>query len=213
MNVKRISLVENISSFFSGIVFLVLAIVLFCLSDAKTNNALGAAVSCLSIAIVLLLIPLYRLICHIRKQATLSSLDERQVQVHLIAFIIAFFLLALYVAIIGLLDFGASIAFAPFFVEFLYGLVGTGLFVIIFSIWNDSFINVKNQRECWSFIAIYLAIGISNLSLGISDIANMVEGNQLTANSMYIVTALFNFIVAISMFLKNINYMKRNDEK
>lgn len=212
MNSKKIALIENIVSLISGFAFLALSIVLFCLNE-KTVNSYGSAVACLSICIVLLLIPTKALLSLGKKQDMRSSLDERQIQIHLIAFVIAFFSLTLYISIIAILDFSLSISFAPFFVEFLYGLVATGLFIICFAIWKDSFLNVNSKKELWSFLAVYIAIGISNLSLGISDIPNMLVENQLTAASMYFVTTLFNFVVALNLILKDVSSIKQNDEE
>lgn len=209
---KKIYLIETIAMFILGIVFTLIGILIFIINIDSTKNIVGYGVACLSISVFLMLISIYSFVSNNKNQSTYQKNYERQIQVHLVGFLITFFLFVTYVVIIGLLDTCFSISFSSFLVESIYGLIGVSLILILYFIWNDSFINLENQKELLSFVAVYFAIGIANLSLGISNSSNLISQNQLTSNSMYFAVAIFNVIIAVILLIKNYVIINRNEE-
>lgn len=212
MDVKRIFLAEAILSFAFGVLLMVLGILLLILPIDGSNNAFGSAISCLCISVILLLLPIYSLL---RKKngRTFQNLDERQIQVHLLGCLIALFLFVAYIFTIGLLDTFFSISFSSFLIESLYGLVGVSLVLALYLIWNDSFVNFENEKEILSFVGVYISLGIANLSLGISSSASLVNDGQLTSNTMFFATAIFNIVIAVNLLIKNFGFINKNEEQ
>ncbi len=212
MDVKKIFLAEAIISFAFGILLMVLGILLLILPIDSPNNTFGSAVSCLCVSVILVFLPIYSLFCK-KNGRTFQNLDERQIQVHLLGCLISLFLFVAYIFTIGLLDTFFSISFSSFLIESMYGLVGVSFILVLYLIWNDSFVNFENKKEILSFVGIYLAIGIANLSLGISNSASLVNDGQLTSNTMYFATAIFNITIAVNLLIKNFVVINKNEEQ
>ncbi|MCH3966981.1 MAG: hypothetical protein LKE52_05185 [Bacilli bacterium] len=185
----------------TGSLFLALSILLFTVK-VQGEKEIGAAVAFATFAAILLASFFYLLIQIVIRKKVPPFPDERQLKMRLIGVSLSFFLLIVYMTVIEVLNTLASISFGSGLIEFLIGLEGVCLVGILFEVFTDSFLLVGQETNMDYMAIIYMALGITNLSLGISSSDVVTSSGVLGDGAMYYATAIFNILIGLAVLTK-----------